>query len=236
MSDHERYSEWDAAYVLGALGAADRREFEDHLAGCPQCSAAVAELAALPGLLGALPTADALAMLDPSTSTRAADVPPAPDLLARLRARVRRTRRIRSWTFGSLAGVLAAAAIVIGLVLPGAIDAVEHPAEALSLQQTMPSPVTATVRLTSLPWGTSISMTCTYRGAVATYPGYPIDYRYGLYLVDRTGVATRVSTWKALPDRTITTQGSTATPLAQLSRIELRDLGTGAVLLSRQLG
>ncbi|HWU47681.1 MAG TPA: zf-HC2 domain-containing protein [Humibacter sp.] len=261
MSDHERYAEWDAAYVLGALGAADRREFEDHSAGCPDCRSAVAELAGVPGLLGALSAADAFAMLEvaapgasaaggevvtPATSIEAvrhapaaeptSRIPPPSDLLARLHARVTRARRIRSWTVGSLTVALAAAAAVVGLVLPGAIDAVQHPAVAVSLQQTMPGPVSASVRLTSLPWGTSISMTCTYHGAVATYPGYPIDYRYGLYVVDRAGTTTRVSTWTALPDRTITTEGSTATPAAQLVRIELRDLDTGTVLLSRQLG
>ncbi len=35
--DDHHYAMWDAAYVLGALSAADRREFEAHLAGCPEC-------------------------------------------------------------------------------------------------------------------------------------------------------------------------------------------------------
>jgi Predicted transmembrane transcriptional regulator (anti-sigma factor) len=238
MSDHQRFAEWEAAYVLGALGAADRREFEDHLAGCPECRSAVAELAAMPGLLGALPSADAMAMLAPveRVAAHAPGIRPPADLLSRLQARIRRARRIRRWRIGSITAALAAAAVVVGIVLPGAIDAVQHPAVELSLQQTMPGPVTASVRLTALPWGTDISMTCTYHGAIATYPGYPIDYRYGLYLVDRAGATTRVSSWTALPDRTITTEGSTATPVVQLVRVELRDLDTGAVLLSRQLG
>ncbi|MGH8328690.1 MAG: anti-sigma factor family protein, partial [Steroidobacteraceae bacterium] len=67
--DHEHYAEWDAAYVLGALTATERHEFEEHLAACTKCSAEVAELAALPGLLGALPAADATALLTETAET-----------------------------------------------------------------------------------------------------------------------------------------------------------------------
>jgi len=45
---------WDAAYVLGALSDADRREFETHLAGCISCREAVAELTAVSPLLSLL--------------------------------------------------------------------------------------------------------------------------------------------------------------------------------------
>ncbi|MCZ2263463.1 anti-sigma factor family protein, partial [Isoptericola sp. QY 916] len=55
------YREWDAAYVLGALSPADRRDYEEHLAGCDACRAAVAELAGLPGLLASVPAEHALA-------------------------------------------------------------------------------------------------------------------------------------------------------------------------------
>ena len=47
----DKYREWDAAYVLGALSTDDRREYERHLAGCVSCTTAVAEFAGMPGLL-----------------------------------------------------------------------------------------------------------------------------------------------------------------------------------------
>ena len=40
----DKFAQWDAAYVLGALSPAERREFEEHLASCPHCQAAVSEL------------------------------------------------------------------------------------------------------------------------------------------------------------------------------------------------
>ena len=47
----DEFTLYDAAYVLGALSPAERREFEDHLKDCAACSNAVGELAGLPGLM-----------------------------------------------------------------------------------------------------------------------------------------------------------------------------------------
>jgi anti-sigma-K factor RskA len=47
----DEFALYDAAYVLGALSPADRREFEEHLKGCAACASAVGELAGLPGLM-----------------------------------------------------------------------------------------------------------------------------------------------------------------------------------------
>ncbi|HEU4363285.1 MAG TPA: carotenoid oxygenase family protein [Mycobacterium sp.] len=61
--DGHRYATWDAAYVLGSLSAADRREFETHLDRCTSCRGAVTELADLPALLSLL-SGDEVAALD----------------------------------------------------------------------------------------------------------------------------------------------------------------------------
>ena len=52
--DNHRYAMWDAAYVLGSLSSADRREFEAHMADCPSCREAVAQLSGMPALLSRL--------------------------------------------------------------------------------------------------------------------------------------------------------------------------------------
>lgn len=44
MSTHEELKANAAGYVLGSLDAAERREFESHLAGCSECAAEVAAL------------------------------------------------------------------------------------------------------------------------------------------------------------------------------------------------
>jgi anti-sigma factor RsiW len=42
--DHERYQDDVGAYLLGALEPAEQAAFEGHLAGCPECRAAVEQL------------------------------------------------------------------------------------------------------------------------------------------------------------------------------------------------
>ncbi|MBQ9916716.1 MAG: zf-HC2 domain-containing protein, partial [Microbacterium sp.] len=88
-SDHERFAEWDGAYVLGALSAADRGEYERHLDDCALCRAAVAELAPTAGLLSRLSPERARAIDGDDPQLRAAPTAPDPDL----RGRVVRTAR-----------------------------------------------------------------------------------------------------------------------------------------------
>src|SRR6516162_6902927 len=54
VDDNHRHAMWDAAYVLGSLSATDWREFEAHMAGCPACRQAVAELGGIPAMLSRL--------------------------------------------------------------------------------------------------------------------------------------------------------------------------------------
>lgn len=61
-NETDKYREWAAVYVLGSLRSGERREYERHLAGCPQCVAAVVELAGLPDALDTLAPEEALAI------------------------------------------------------------------------------------------------------------------------------------------------------------------------------
>lgn len=226
MSTHAKYADWDGAYVMGVLSRTERLEFEEHLAGCPECSEAVADLGALPGLLGLLDRDEAELLL----RTPVADPPP--DLAARSLAAIpspwwrrgaMRSMRVR----GGLA--LAAAALVAAAI---AIPLAEHhdtaPAPAtvaVALEQTRPSPISADVGLTSLRWGTRIDMVCRY-AAGGSYGERP----YSLYVVDRRGHAELVSTWHAGPGETARTTGSTALSVSDIASIELRG-GGGTVLL-----
>ena len=124
----DKFAQWDAAYVLGALSPAERREFEEHLASCPQCQTAVSELAAIPGLLAQVSQADA-AMLSMTvdnqvgqsgetaemsdTEAELIEPGPPPSLLPKMikKARSRRRRMV-----AAVAGIAAAAILVIGSV------------------------------------------------------------------------------------------------------------------------
>lgn len=108
MNDHERYAEWDAAYVLSALAPHDRKAFEVHLGTCPRCQAAVAELMPLPGLLAYARPVDQDEIPEPPA-----------DLLDRVRARRRRRRiRPRLVLAGAAVAAAIAAAFVLGTIVP----------------------------------------------------------------------------------------------------------------------
>lgn len=239
MNDHEDYAEWDAAYVLGALSAAQRREFEDHLAGCERCARAVGDVAALPGLLSKLDPGEAFAMLDADAAGApavATDRAPA-GILSGLITRVRHRRRRHIWAF-SVTGFAAAAAIVAALMLPIAANAPVAPTLTMSLRQAVVTPISADVQFTGAGWGTRIELTCRYAAAPlrSSSEEYPSRQRYALYIIDRGGATVRVSSWNAGPGDTVQAVGSIDAALSSIARVEVRSMDSGDVLLSRAVG
>ncbi len=97
------------AYVLGALDPADRREAEDHLAGCAACAAELAEFRGLTAELGRVPAEEATA--EPVT--------PSPELFGRVEAAVRRPARRRRLAVAAAGVVLFAGGATWAAVRPG---------------------------------------------------------------------------------------------------------------------
>ncbi len=224
------------AYVLGSLGEPERTAFEEHLRGCATCRAAVDEAGALPALLDMIPP-DVVAQLaaqDPVAAT----VPRPPDeqvpdsvlagLLWSLRRRTaRRRRRI------TIAALAAAAALVLALVLPASPIALvgrEGPAtQQIALRPVTASPVTATLTLEDVAWGTRIELRCSYTstGSSGVYsPGTTL----ALVLLDDDGVSEQVATWAAVPGRTITVPAATDRRRDQIASIELQTSDGQALL------
>jgi hypothetical protein len=216
------FEHYDAAYVLGALSTADRREFEAHLPGCASCTAAVGTLAGLPGLLGSVP-------IDVVESLSQEPEDPPPTLLPGLVARAHRRRRAL-WV--SLAG--AAAAVIAAFVI--VVAAIGRPAPA-GQNQSAGIPITlqaagslhalsANAHLVSVAWGTRIDLKCTYDEG----PGWD-SHVYVMTVTDRAGDTEPVASWTALPGKTASLTGSTATPLDDIAALQVRTT-TGDVLLS----
>lgn len=230
--EHERFAEWDAAYVLGALTPADRRTYEDHLATCAICSAEVRDLAGMPGLLTTLSAGEAMGLLE-------SEPPHTPDLMPPLLHRVKRRRRMRRW---SLTGALVAAAAVaaaVALVMPSMVSAPPAASFATSLQppgtaSATKSPLTAHVTLTAKKWGTSIGMVCDWSADSSWSPevGSTHRWEYALWAIARDGSSDRVATWYAGPGDVVHAGGSTAIAVGNIQRIELRATDTGTVLLA----
>jgi hypothetical protein len=231
VGGEDAFRDWDAAYLLGSLSAAERRGFEHHLEGCASCAAAVAELAGLPGLLSKVTVNDASALLGDGEAL----APPA-TLLPRLVHSVRRRRR-RRILVSTLGFVAAAAAIVLAVPLlmqatvPSAGPATSAVSQAqIALSQVVPSPLQASIRLVPQPWGTRVEMNCRY-AAQSSGDGYVTSADYAMYVTDAAGQATQIATWTAGPGEDAEPAGTTSLTPGQIVFVDVRAVSTGAVLL-----
>ncbi|MCU1477207.1 MAG: oligopeptidase [Subtercola sp.] len=243
FGDDDRFRDWDAAYVLGSLSSAERLEYEQHLSQCPRCSAAVAELAGLPGLLGTLPADEAFALDRASTS---ADAPPSilPALLSAARTSRRRSRLIAfSVGVGSVAAAAALALIVTFAVTPAAPAGPPVPTaqpgdtslvSELQFVPEAPSPLSAVGTLRDEPWGTRIEWTCTYAYAT-TQPAVAGTGGYALIVTDRAGASVQVATWTSAPGTVASPTATTSIRRADIASVTIVAGDTGQVLLSSTL-
>ena len=232
----DKYAQWDAAYVLGSLSEADRREFEAHLQGCASCRRSVGELSGMPALLRQL-TADEVWAID----ERDPEMPPPAVLTSLLDKVSRRRRNARLVTWGT--AVAAAAAIVFAVVVgvqlhPGASSSVRPPAVASApMTRVAATELTATVAMTGRGWGTQIDMNCNYPAdpnASAQDKNDPPD-RLAMEVIGRDGNHDRVATWMAVQGVDAALVGNTSMPIDKIATVQIVSADTGNVLLQRSV-
>ena len=217
----------DAAYVLGALSPAERREFEEHLKSCAACTGSVGELAGLPGLMSKVSEEQLSAQVEAPPST----------LLPSLARAVRRERGRHRLAMGTAAAA-AAVLVAVGAVASTRPDSTEKQTVASSasassgttaraLSAVVPSPVTASARLVDVAWGTRIDLTCSYR-TTGLYSGHGVPY--ALVVIDRSGADQQVATWTSLPDRELTVIGASSLARGDISAVEIRTMSGQPIL------
>jgi hypothetical protein len=230
----DTYATWDAAYVLGSLSGNERREFEAHLATCPRCSAAVAELSGIPALLAQLTAEEVEALDDPATEAPPMRPEVLDTLLQKVEWRRRRTRRLSVITLATAAAVLAIA-LVVG-ILPGIIGkgGDDQPmASEVTMSKVAETPINAGVTLTGFGWGTRIDMVCTY-GDYASR-GQATTENLSMVLVDHNGTQSEIATWVGVNGATAMPSGNTTMQKDQIKSVQLVDTNTRAVLLQSDL-
>ncbi|MDX2970880.1 anti-sigma factor family protein [Kribbella solani] len=217
MSDP--YREWDAAYLLGALSATDRRAYEEHLHGCTECSAEVASLAGVPGALAALPAERALATItsDP------------PNLLPGLTRSVQRDRRKRRIRLSALMIGVAVTAAAIGVIVAIPLTRDQPKGDYVVLASTVNSKLTADARLVPERWGTTIEVSCGY-SEVATPNERSRGYE--LYVTDTSGKAQLIASWTSAPGTTVKPAATTKLRRDEIRALDIRSSETGRVLLA----
>lgn len=207
----------DAAYLLGALDRAGLAAFEAHLADCAGCAA---RIAALRPAVGALAQGDDAVRDMLALSLEAAVEPaevvsaPQPDRVAWLAQLVERRRRRVRWAFGGLAAVAAAAvvALVVAVATPTA------PAvTARQMIATGAAAIRATAAIAATPWGSEITIDCSYTGA-SQYASGDI---YALEVVDGSGRSHEIGTWTLAQNTQARFTSGTALAPGQISAINV---------------
>jgi len=139
------------AYSMGLLEEEDRREFEDHLAGCPACAAELAELSPMAALFQGVELR--------------AEEPAGGEVTDLIRRRVSQQRRRRRWQVAvgtAAAAVLIGGGIGAGIALAPPPGGTPPPELALTGQvhsATDPGTgVAGTVGLVAKGWGTQVTL------------------------------------------------------------------------------
>ncbi|OBH21781.1 hypothetical protein A5713_04685 [Mycobacterium sp. E2497] len=225
------YVMWDAAYVLGSLSASERREFEAHLAHCPACREAVADLSGVPALLSQLGGDEVAAIHESGPAPVTPELSPQllPSLLGKVSWRRRRTR-IVTWVASSAAAVVLAVGVFVGVQGYSSSPSPQVAAPSAPMAQVGTTLLASTVQLSSEHWGTSINLRC-----VCLAPLNAHHDTLAMVVVGRDGTQTRLATWVAEPGRTATPAGSISTPVDQIAAVQVVAADSGQVLLQRSL-
>lgn len=257
--DGDRYAEWDAAYVLGALSPSDRHAYERHLTECDPCRAAVSDLAGMPGLLSTVSTAHAETL---GTETAGATTPaddarhtPAPVVPLTDLAHAARRSRHRRRTLSTAAAV----ALVIAGAISGSLLTGHGPfappdgtnaepssltianARTLELRPVGEADMRAHVVITPTDWGTRLQWSCHYPPQPKQYappehgaaPPEPVNY--ALIVVGHNGARTVAATWTWSGGTTTGLDASSAVPLTDIDRIEISQDGQEEALAAATL-
>lgn len=213
------FHELDGAYVLGSLAPAERADYEQHLAGCAECSAAVRRLAGLPGLLARVP-ADVLESPPPAVSVPTTLLPS----LVHAARRDQRRRQARTLLAAAAAVVVvgagsAALAVRLAHDEPEPTTSATQSGDRLRMMPVGPGSSSGWISLTEVAWGTRLELDCEYD---SPYGGHAA-YAYALVVTTTDGEEEQVATWRALPGRELHVTGATAAAPADIAEVEVQD-------------
>jgi hypothetical protein len=221
---NDPFKEWDAAYVLGALSPAEKSEYENHLAACQSCAAAVKALAGIPKILG---------KIDPQTATILAEGTPnpvsispwdSPEFIQNLTKRAKEEQtKIR---FRQRIGLAAAAIIVITVSVTsgvaihssnssGSSNLTGRPIKVTNVQ---PKIMTASFRVTSKAWGTRFDWNCSYASDFASIYGAK---SYDLVVTDMSGIRSVIASWSASGTKATGLAATSALAESQIKSVEI---------------
>lgn len=219
------------AYLFGAIDPAESAEVEEHVRACPACRAELADLAELPPLLDRLTPADVdgleYGFADAGAVTQTVtDLRPPPELLDRLLATASRRHRWRRLLLSVavaaaiLATVIGGGSMIMTLTRPAAPDQV------VTLSGADPgSRVHGEARLTSRPWGTSITV---------DVAGLPAGTECSLIAITVDGRRQTVGAWRADYSGAADVTAATSYSLSEVQSLLINELDHEPLLRLRR--
>jgi len=221
----------DGAYVVGSLSTEERREFVNHLPGCPDCRESVRLLSGLPGLLASVDTEETGVL-----GGAPLEMPP-PTLWPRLldTAKAERSRRRRNRRMFAVAACLL---LIVAIAVPVAAFAPFSPvrlgdatASTVAMRDMTPvegaSMVSAKVGVIEKAWGTKVALHCSY--GADRYDG---EHAYALFAVSRDNTFEQIGSWVVGPGKEVTTDAATRFRRGELAALEIRRADGKTVLRS----
>lgn len=206
MNDHQRFHQWSAAYVLGALDTDERLTYEVHLGSCEICQTEVRSFSPVPGLLNAAGTDELIEAPPRVAESMVEKIQSEWSELARSRNRWR-------WT----AGAAAAVALVLAFA---AISASPQVGAQMAVQAD--SLATGSVSLDERPWGTAITL---------DLEELPPNETYVAWAVDRSGARQQVASWGPTPNSTAQVSGASSFEATDLEWIVITPEGQNEPIL-----
>jgi hypothetical protein len=215
------------SYVLGALSADDRAAYRSHVTGCPVCTQATLELAGLPGLLARV-SQDVLE--SPGENVPSGTLLPGLVQEARGIER-RRTRRVVGMAAAVVIMAIGALATVLALDDDAGTIALPSPGVTATAKAMVPvgsEPMSASVALTSVGWGTRLDLTCSY--PATSYGSDQDDFGYVMFVRTRDGRLEQVASWRAHSGKTMRLTAATAAIRDDITSVEIRTASGEPVL------
>jgi len=236
----DRYREWDAAYVLGALSTDERREFEQHLVGCEACQSGVAGLAGMPGLLMKIDATTAEALVSTTVRENEFVLPLAP--IQNLAQAMIKRRSIARRRFAAGMAIAASVVMVIGLIVgvnigssskPGSNqDAVATTGIKVAMVPIGTNAMVVNMHVTKKAWGTQFSWNCVYGSDSSAWS---TPQAYDLVITDTSGVSTTVATWSQSGSGAKGLVASTGIPLSMIKTIDVRYSNSNSSVVRGQI-
>ena len=101
-------------------------------------------------------------------------------------------------------------------------ETVETPPPARAMSSVGGAPVRGSLVLEGVPWGTRLTLTCSYPADPHNYSPSGRGIEYAMFVRTRDGRTEQVATWRSLTGKTMNLDAASAAQRSEITRVEVR--------------